>query len=154
MPFDSDSTLQQTDDTAAVASVGGASTGGGGGGVSEWDDLTSELSGPIPFDATDEDGNPTSRSLRFLNVTPQVDVTSDPANGVALEIKDQTNGTRLGTLTTDGRWETRADQEAFADGSFGSGSSTNSLLQVEDAGTVLTTDAASIDFTGSQRVGH
>jgi len=148
MAFSSGSTLQQTDEVAAVGG-GTAPAVGGGGGVSTWDDLSGELSGPVPFDATDDSGNPTSRSLQFLNVTPQVDVTSDPANGVALEIKDQTNGQRLGTLTTDGRWETRADQEAFADGSFGSGSSTNSLLQVKDAGTVLTTDAASLNFTGS-----
>jgi len=73
-------------------------------------------------------------------------VTSDPANGIALEVKE--NGNRLGTLTTDGRWETRGDQEAFADGSFPAGSSTNSLLTVEEDGNVLTTDAASLDFIG------
>lgn len=141
--------LVQSEGGSGSTSGSGGGAVGGGGGVSDWDELTGELSGPVPFDATDDDGNPTSRSLQFLNVTPQVDVTSDPASGIALEIKDQTNGNRLGTLTTDGRWETRGDMEAFADGSFGSGSSTNSLLQVENASTVLTTDAASIDFTGS-----
>jgi len=92
----------------------------------------------------------TDEVAAVASVTPQVDVTSDPASGIALEIKDQTNGTRLGTLTTDGRWETRADQEAFADGSFNSGQGTNSLLSVENSqGDVLTTDAASLQFTGS-----
>jgi hypothetical protein len=61
----------------------------------------------------------------------------------------ESGGTEIARLTDAGRFETRADQEAFADGSFGSGSSTNSLLQVEDAGTVLTTDAASLNFKGS-----
>jgi len=61
----------------------------------------------------------------------------------------ESGGTEIARLSDEGRFETRADQEAFADGSFGSGSSTNSLLQVEDAGTVLTTDAASLNFTGS-----
>jgi len=146
MPIDITTTRSTEDDGGGGG--GTAPAVGGGGGVSDWDDLTGELSGPVPFDAPDGDGNPTSRSIQFLNVQPQVDVTSDPANGIALEIKDQTNGNRLGTLTTDGRWETRGDQEAFADGSFPSGSSTNSLLQVEEDGNVLTTDAASLDFTG------
>jgi hypothetical protein len=61
----------------------------------------------------------------------------------------ESGGTEIARLSSGGRFETRKDQEAFMDGSLNSGSGTNSLLQVEDAGNPLTTDAASINFVGS-----
>jgi len=93
MAFSSGSTLQQTDEVAAVAPS--SSGGGGGGGVSDWDDLTGELSGPVPFDATDDDGNPVPRGADFLNTSVEVRWERDPANGVALRVRDVTNGSDL-----------------------------------------------------------
>ena len=143
MAFSSASTLQQTDEVAAVAS---GSLGGGGGGVTTWDSLTGTLSGDVPFETVDSDGNPVSRGAAFsddLDSGPTIRWDRDPAGGYAARVRDEANGQTLLTLDEDGNLVAAGDIAAFGS-SPGSGGGGGSEFQ---AGRSLTLDTSTSPAT-------
>ena len=110
MPLESATTLQQDEGVRAV-SVGTESGTGGGGGASTWDDLSGTLSGDVPFETVDENGDPVSRGVTFdddydNSPTPKIRWDRDPAGGYAARVRDVENGQTLLTVSEGG--QTRA----------------------------------------------
>ena len=123
MAFSSGSSLVQSD-TATTGGGGGSVAAGGGGGVSSWDELTGTLSGDVPFETVDSDGNPVSRGAAFsddLSSGPTIRWDRDPGASLALRVRDEANGQTLLTLDESGNLIAQGDVSAFGSGSGGGG---------------------------------
>ena len=126
------------------AGGGGAPAVGGGGGVTTWDGLGGTLSGDVPFETVDQNGDPVSRGAAFsgdLDSGPTICWDRDPTGSsatdrYALRVRDEANGQTLLTLDEDGNLVAAGDVSAFGSSSGGSGGGSSEF----QAGRSLTLD--------------
>jgi len=142
-----------------TSSTGGA--GGSGGttivsdqtieGVSSWDELSGTLSGNIPFD----ESGPTELGADFSNVNPNIQWTRDPANSIALKVRDTSNSTDLFGVTDAGQASAptvKAEDTLLVPVSGGSATddpaSVTSNLSIWEGGSKLVDSATDLIFDG------